>query len=276
MTVNPGWPVTHLRLGMAVGSLMLLLSLGDGLAAIPMPEKLRLYVASTAAETGIIEFMAAGFRELHPEVEVAVTSAGALEVLDRARNGHADLVITHHPKSEQLFINEGYGISRTLIMYDEFVILGPRQDPLGLAREKNIRVVLQRVAREQAPFLVPGLRSATSLALSELWSLAGIKPDWPGFEITGSSSAATLRTADLFASYTFSDVGTYLANRKALAGNIIPLYRDDVALRNYYSVLVVSQERFPHANQSRAETFVDYLVSEAGQNRLAHFGEQRF
>ena len=276
MTINPGSPGTRLRLGMAVGSLMLWLSIGNGLAAMPASGKLQLYVASTAAETGIMDFMVAGFRELHPEAEVAVTSAGALEVLDRARNGHADLVITHHPKSEQLFINEGYAISRTLIMYDEFVILGPRRDPLGLAREKNVRVVMQRVAREQVPFLVPGLRSATALALGELWSLAGIKPDWPGFEITGASSAATLRTADLFESYTFSDVGTFLANRKELAGNIIPLYRDDVALRNYYSALVVSQKRFPQAQQPLAETFVDYLVSEAGQNRLAHFGEQRF
>jgi diguanylate cyclase (GGDEF)-like protein/PAS domain S-box-containing protein len=136
--------------------------------------------------------------------------------------------------------------------------------------------VLQRVAREQVPFLVPGLRSATSLALGELWSLAGIRPDWPGFEITGSSSAATLKTADLFESYTFSDVGTFLANRKELSGNIIPLYRDDMTLRNYYAAVVVSRERFPGANQSLAEMFVDYLVSDAGQKRVTHFGEQRF
>jgi diguanylate cyclase (GGDEF)-like protein/PAS domain S-box-containing protein len=268
-----------LRPVVVIVRIFFLFCLGISLAtAQPAVEqsRLRLLVASTAAETGIIDFMAAGFRTLHPEAEITVTAAGALEVLDRARQGRADLVITHHPKSEQIFLNEGYGTSRTLVMYDEFVILGPRQDPLGLAREKNIRAVLQRMAREQVPFLVPGLRSATSLALGELWSLAGIKPDWPGFEITGSSSAATLKTADLFESYTFSDVGTFLANRKELSGNIIPLYRDDMALRNYYAAVVVSRERIPGANQSLAEVFVDYLVSEAGQKRVAHFGEQRF
>lgn len=273
------WRVTHPSLAMGVLRLMLLLGLVIASApaqpSVTQP-KLRLYVASTAAETGIIDSLVEGFRQLHPEVELTISTAGAVEVLDQARKGRADVVITHHPKSEQLFLNQGYGISRTLIMYDEFVILGPHKDPLSLSREKDIYLVLRRLAQEQVPFLVPGLRSATSLALSELWSLAGIKPDWPGYEITGSSSAATLRNADLFESYSFTDIGTFLAIRKDLRGNIIPLYRDDIALRNFYSALVVSQKRFPDVNQSLAEIFVDYLVSEAGQNRLARFGEQRF
>lgn len=266
-----------LILRLFVGALLLFVLTGRDIdSAAAEQSRLRLSAASTAAETGIIDFMVAGFREVHPEIEVSVTKAGALEVLDQARRGQADVIITHHPKSEQMFINEGYGISRTLVMYNEFVILGPHKDPLGLFREKDIRVVLKRLSKDQVPFLVPGLRSATSLALNELWSLTGIKPDWPGYEISGASTATTLKDADLFGNYTFADIGTFLAGRKELKGNITPLYRDDIALRNYYSAVIVSQKRFPQANQSQSEIFVDYLVSAAGQERLARYGEMRF
>lgn len=282
MSVIPGWRgwrVFGPCLTRGALRLIVLTCLVTGSGLVPAsgaPTPLRLQVASTAAETGVIDSLVAGFRQLHPEIEVAISVAGALEVLDQARQGRADVIITHHPKSEQLFLNEGYGVSRTLVMYNEFVILGPRPDPLGLARERDLRTVLQRLAQEQVAFMVPGLRSATSLALSELWSMAGVKPDWPGYEITGASSAATLKTADLMESYTFADIGTYLANRHALTGNTLPLYRDNIALRNYYSALVVSRQRFPQANQSLAEIFVDYLASPAGQDRLAKYGEQRF
>ncbi len=270
-------PSIHfLCLGLTLGCAIFFLSGSVSSATVQSPNKLRLLVASTAAETGIIDFLVSGFREIHPEVEIITGKAGALEVLDQAREGLADVVITHHPKSEQLFLNEGYGISRTLIMYNEFAILGPRRDPLHLSREKSLDAVLRRLAQEQVPFLVPGLRSATSLALSELWSMVGLKPDWPGYELTGASSVYALKTADMLKSYSFTDIGTYLANRQALTGNIIPLFRDDIALRNYYSAVIISQKRIPHANQALAEVFVAYLTSEAAQIRLAHYGEERY
>ncbi len=239
-------------------------------------ERLRIVAAQTAADTGLISSLAEAFRALHPEVNIDIQAVGALASLDLGRRGMADIVITHAPEGEKLFVDDGFGLLRTTIMYNEFAILGPPSDPLKLATEKNLTAVLQRLAREQVSFLVPGKRSGTLNKLNELWLMAGIDPDWVGYEITNASSASTLRDAGLFGRYTFSDLGTYLVNRGALAGNIIPLYRDNVLLRNYYSAIVVNSERDPKANQTLAESFLEYLVSDDAQDRIRRFGEERF
>ncbi|MBI3547073.1 MAG: EAL domain-containing protein [Gammaproteobacteria bacterium] len=239
-------------------------------------ERLRIIAAQTAADTGLISSLADGFRALHPEVNVDIQPAGALASLDLGRRGLADIVITHAPGGEKLFVDDGYGLLRTTIMYNEFAILGPPTDPLKLATEKNLTAVLQRLAREQVSFLVPGKRSGTLNKLNELWLMAGIDPDWVGYEISNASSIATLRDAALFGKYTFTDLGTYLVNRGTLGGNIVPLYRDNILLRNYYSAIVVNSERDPKANQALAESFLEYLVSDEAQERIRRFGEERF
>ncbi len=239
-------------------------------------ERLRIVAAQTAADTGLIGSLADAFRARHPDVSIDIQPAGALASLDLARRGHADMVITHAPEGEKLFIEEGYGLLRTAIMYNEFAIMGPPDDPLKLSRERDLATVLQRMAREQVSFLVPGKRSGTLNKLNELWLMAGIEPSWVGYEISNASSAATLRDAALFGHYTFSDLGTYLVNRDLIAGGVIPLYRDDALLRNYYSAIVVNRERHPQANQKLAERFLDYLVSDEAQDRIRRFGEERF
>lgn len=239
-------------------------------------ERLRIVVAQTAADTGLISSLAETFRARHPDVSIDIQPAGALATLDLARRGLADMVITHAPEGEKLFVDEGYGLLRTTFMYNEFAILGPPDDPLKLSRERDLATVLQRMAREQVSFLVPGKRSGTLNKLNELWLLAGIDPSWVGYEISNASSAATLRDSALFGHYTFSDLGTYLVNRDLIAGGVIPLYRDDALLRNYYSAIVVNRERHPQANQKLAERFLDYLVSDDAQDRIRRFGEERF
>ena len=239
-------------------------------------ERLRVVAAQTAADTGLIASLAESFRTRHPDVSIDIQSVGALATLDLARRGLADVVITHTPESEKLFIEEGHGLLRTTIMYNEFAIMGPPDDPLKLSRERDLATVLQRLAREQVSFLVPGKRSGTLNKLNELWLMAGIEPNWVGYEISNASSAATLRDAALFGHYAFSDLGTYLVNRGVIAGGVIPLYRDDALLRNYYAAIVVSRERHPQANQKLAERFLDYLVSDEAQDRIHRFGEERF
>ncbi len=242
----------------------------------PPPNLLRIIAASTAGDTGLITSLAGLFESRHPGVKVQVEYAGAIAVLDRAREGRADLVITHHPDSEALFVGEGYGTLNTLFMYNEFALFGPPTDPLRLRRESDIRVVLRRLAKEQVSFMVPGQRSGTFKKLNELWAMTGIDPGWPGYEITGESSAATLRSAALFDAYAFADLGTYLVDRTELAGKLVPLVRDNIALRNYYSATVVSRARVPQANQPLAEAFLEFLISVEGQEHIRKFGEERF
>ncbi|MEK7758744.1 MAG: EAL domain-containing protein, partial [Pseudomonadota bacterium] len=232
--------------------------------------------ANTVGDTGLIKWVATGFEAQHPDITVMIEYAGALAVLDRGRTGHADLLITHHPGSELVFVGEGYGILRTLIMYNDFAIFGPARDPLRLRDDRDPTDALRKLARQQVSFMVPGMRSGTYKKLSELWTAAGIEPDWPGYEVANASSSATLRNAATFGTYAFADMGTYFANREALGGRLVPLSRDNVALRNEYYAIVVSQERIPAANQPLAEAFLDYLVSNEGQARIRHFGEDRY
>ena len=124
-------------------------------------ERLRIVAAQTAADTGLIGSLAEGFRAQHPDISIDIQPAGAIATLDLGRRGLADLVISHSAESEKLFVEDGYGLLRTTIMYNEFIILGPPEDPLKLAQEKDLAAVLKRLAREQVSFLVPGKRSGT-------------------------------------------------------------------------------------------------------------------
>ena len=243
---------------------------------VPAAERLRIVVAQTAAHTGLIGSLVDAFRAHYPDTSIDIQPAGALATLDLGRSGLADLIITHAPEGERLFIEEGHGLLRTLVMYNEFAIMGPPGDPLKLSRERDLATVLQRMAREQVSFLVPGKRSGTMNKLNELWLMAGVEPDWVGYEVSNASSAATLRDAALFGHYSFTDIGTYLVNRELIGGGVIPLYRDNALLRNYYSAVIVSRERHPQTNQNLAERFVEYLVSDEAQDHIRRFGVERF
>ena len=237
---------------------------------------LRIAAAQTAVDTGLIGDLADDFRRRHPDITIHIQSAGALATLDIGRRGFADLVITHYPEGEKLFVEDGYGLLRTQLFFNGFAIFGPPDDPLKIAGESDLVAVLQRLGREEVPFLVPGKRSGTLNKLNELWLLAGIEPEWVGYEINNVSASAALRDAALFGSYMFTGLGTYLVNRELIAGGVISLFRDNILLRNYYSAIVINANRFPQANQQLAERFLDYLVSDETQEWIRNFGIDKF
>ncbi len=257
-------------------ALLLALGLLGVAGAQAAPTTLRLAAANTAAETGLIDRLVREFEALHPDIVVQVDVAGGWVVLDRARAGLADAVITHLPTHERLFIAEGYGLSRTLIMSNDFALLGPADDPLGLRRERDLMRSLRALAEAEVELMVPGERSGTYQKLAELWTLAGVKPTWIGFESTGASSASTLLTASAMGAYAFADMGTYLAHRPQLQNRLVPLYRDHEALRNFYSILVVNPARIPSANREAAERLRHFLASDRIQSLIQGFGAEQY
>lgn len=242
----------------------------------PAPNRLRIKAASSAYDTGIITVLTDAFHARRPEVDIEVVPGGALGVLDDARAGQADLVITHNAEAEAAFVEQGYGVNRTLIMYDEFAIFGPPNDPLHLAREPDINRVLQHLARAKAEFLVPAPQSGTYRRTAELWQAAGVTTDWVGYESTNSSAAATLIQAGQFGAYTLADLGTYFTLRDQLRGQIAPLYRDHPSLRNAYSALVVNRARVADANQTLAQQFLEFLISDPAQALIAGHGDRKY
>jgi len=238
------------------------------------PQILQVLASNTATQSGLLKTLARAFEADNPPVRINIKSGGALAIIERARNGEADLVITHHPPSELLFMVEGFGVSRTLLMYNQFALFGPPSYKTNTLSGHELLDVLRQLARDEVPFVVPAITSGTQMKLAELWSLAGIKPDWPGYEISGNNSAASLRQAALFGTYAFADMATYLANRDTLSEKLIPVYRDHSALRNYYSAIVVNGARFNrNLQQPVAEAFVNFLVSPQGQSIIKTHGE---
>ncbi len=265
------WIATSFRLCVVVA--LLAFSTASTSATTPT---LRVMTANTAAETGIIQALVDDFQKRHPEITVKVDSAGALQVLDNGRQGQADLIITHQPQAEMLFITEGYGLRHASFMYNEFAIFGPRADPLHLSGERDLMKVLRQLASNEVPFIVAGERSGTAARLNALWTLAGVTPDWVGYESQNSSAASTLANAAMFEAYTFADLGTYYTNRTHYTNDFVPLYRDHILLRNTYSAIVVNPKRISDANRIAADAFFDYLVSDDGQTLISQFSESRF
>ena len=242
----------------------------------PQESALRISTASSVTDTGLIQALADNFRLQRPDIAIVILTGGTLAVLEDGRRGRADLVITHHRPSEELFVEQGYGLERVQFMYDEFAIFGPPADPLKLARDASLLTVLKRLALARAPFLTPAAQSGTHLKLAQLWEEVGITPDWPGYETTDAGAAATLQQAAKLERYTLANMGTYLANRELLASQIVPLYRDHPLLRNTYSAIVVNPERVAGAQAQKAQLFLEYLISDTGQALIARFGETTF
>ncbi len=260
---------------MCRAALLLLFLLGSSGSAAAA-QMLRVAVATTAEESGLVSYLVDEFSKANQDVKIELSVTGAINALQLGRSGQVDAIITHHPASESLFIAEGHGISRTLIMSNGFAIIGPPEDPLGLATEREIVQILTKIVEAEPAFITQGAKSGTFQKLQELWDAAGITPDWIGYESSGSSSHATLLTAAEFGAYTFADMGTYLSLRPQLGDAIVPLVRDHASLRNYYSYIVVNPARHTRANRILAERFLDWLVSNPTQNLISQFGLSRF
>ena len=234
-------------------------------------ETFRLSVASTAEETGLVSYLIEQFKQDHPELKVELTVTGALSALDNGRNGLADAVLSHAPEIERMFMEAGYGLSKTLIMYNELAIFGPVDDQLGLLKLQDLEEALRRLADNEVDFFVQGRRSGTYRKLEQLWVMANIKPDWIGYEYTGTSSKSTLNLAAEFGGYTFADISTYLALRETIADKVIPLFRDHQSLHNYYTYIIVSPEKVTGVNNVPAEQFLEFLVSRQTQELIRDY-----
>ena len=242
----------------------------------PGPNHLRISAARSAHDLRIIEGLVEKFKEKYPDVQVTIHSGGVLAVIEQGRNGEADVVLTHHKPAELNFVAEGYALKRTQILFTEYALFGPPGDKLGLTKLKDISSVFRKLAEAEAEFYVPSPQSGTNMKIQELWTLVGINPTWLGYENTGASGYATLLQAAEFGTYAVAEMATYIVNREKLEGKIIPLFRDDLNLRNVYSLLVIDPAKVKGVNLKLAMKFHDYLVSEEGQDIIRTIGEQNF
>jgi tungstate transport system substrate-binding protein len=213
-------------------------------------------------------------------IRVRVVALGTGQALDLARRGDADVVFVHAQAAEEKFLAEGHAVKRQPVMYNDFVLIGPKDDPAGVARSSDILDALKRIEAAQAPFVSRGDRSGTHMAELDLWRAAGIDLDrvkGPWYRDTGQGMGPALNTAASMNAYLLADRGTWLAFRNR--GDLALLVEGGQRLRNQYGVMLVNPDRHPSVRKELGQAFIDWLTSAAGQQAIAAYrigGEQAF
>jgi tungstate transport system substrate-binding protein len=212
-------------------------------------------------------------------IEVKVLSQGTGQALDTGRRGDADVVFVHAKAQEEKFLAEGFGVKRFPVMYNDFVLIGPKSDPAGI-KGKDIEAALKSIKDKQAPFISRGDKSGTHSAELNLWKAVGVdieKDHGPWYRAIGQGMGAALNTAGASAAYVLSDRGTWLSFKNK--GDLAILVEGDKRLFNQYGVMLVNPAKHPHVKKDLGQAFIDWLVSPEGQSAIAGYkinGEQLF
>ena len=214
-------------------------------------------------------------------IEVKVITQGTGQALDTGRRGDADVVFVHAKSAEEKFLAEGQGVKRYPVMYNDFVLIGPKNDPAGIKGMKDVAKALQMIKDKQAPFISRGDRSGTHLAELALWNKnAGIdidKEKGPWYKSIGQGMGAALNTAGASNAYVLSDRGTWISFKNK--GDLVIAVEGDKRLFNQYGVMLVNPEKHPNVKKDLGQQFINWLVSPEGQKAIANYkinGEQLF
>ncbi|NMG14815.1 substrate-binding domain-containing protein [Aromatoleum bremense] len=251
-----------------------------GLAAAHAGDRFIIVSSTTSTEqSGLFGHILPAF-EQQSGIEVRVVALGTGQALDTARRGDADVVFVHDRAAEEKFVAEGHGVGRRDVMYNDFVLVGPKSDPAKVAGGRDIVAALKKIEAAQAPFVSRGDKSGTHAAELRLWKLAGIdieQAKGPWYRDSGSGMGPALNMAASLGAYLLADRGTWLSfrNRQDLA----IVVEGDQRLFNQYGVILVNPAKHPHVKRELGQQFIDWIVSPAGQQAIAAYrigGEQLF
>jgi tungstate transport system substrate-binding protein len=214
-------------------------------------------------------------------IDVKVIAQGTGQALDTGRRGDSDVVFVHAKSAEEKFLAEGEGVKRYPVMYNDFVLIGPKNDPAGIKGMNDIAKALQTIKDKQADFISRGDRSGTHIAELALWNKdAGIdieKEKGPWYKSIGQGMGAALNTAGASNGYVLSDRGTWLSFKNK--GDLQILVEGDKRLFNQYGVMLVNPAKHPNVKKELGQAFIDWLTSPEGQKAIANYkinGEQLF
>lgn len=213
-------------------------------------------------------------------IDVRVVSQGTGQALDTGRRGDADVVFVHARPQELAFVSEGAGVERKAVMYNDFVLIGPKSDPAGIKGSKDIAAALKSIHSKQAPFVSRGDKSGTHAAELSLWKVAGldlqqVKGAW--YREIGQGMGAALNTAGAMSAYVLSDRGTWINFKNR--GDLDIVVEGDQRLFNQYGVILVNPARHAHVKKADGQAFIDWVVSPEGQKAINDYkigGQQLF
>jgi len=243
-------------------------------------------VASTTStqDSGLFDYLLPLYKQ-KTGVTVKVVAQGTGQALDTGRRGDADVVFVHAKSAELKFLAEGQGVQRYPVMYNDFVLIGPKSDPAGIKGMKDVAKAMQTIKAKQAPFISRGDRSGTHIAELKLWKDAGIdiekdlasKNLGPWYKAIGQGMGAALNTAGASNAYVLSDRGTWIHFKNK--GDLAILVEGDKRMFNQYGVMLVNPAKHPNVKKELGQQFIDYLISPEGQKDIANYkidGQQLF
>ncbi len=231
-----------------------------------------LATTTSTQDSGLLDVLIPHF-EKQTGYRVKTSAVGTGQALAIGERGDADVVLVHAPSLELEFMARGAGERRLLVMHNDFVVVGPPDDPARV-RGLNSRDALRAIASGGATFISRGDRSGTEVLEKSLWQQIGIAPQRPWYVEAGVGMGQTLTIASEKRAYTITDRGTFLARRATL--QLAILIENDPPLLNVYHVITVNAARFPRVNRAGADAFADYLVAPETQRVIGSFGVERF
>jgi len=248
-------------------------------SGVQAQDKFIVMASTTSTEqSGLFAHLLPAFKQASG-IDVRVVALGTGQALDTARRGDADVVFVHDQAAEEKFVADGFGLKRWPVMYNDFVVIGPKNDPVGL-RGNDVAAALKKLAATSVPFVSRGDKSGTHAAELRYWKAAGMdvaaaRPT--GYKECGCGMGPALNMASTIGAYVLADRGTWLNFNNR--GDLAVLVEGDKRLFNQYGVMAVNPARHPHVKKDHAQAFVDWVVSQAGQASIAGYkigGEQLF
>jgi len=263
---------TVTRKVLILGCLLLLCVVGFGHAE----DILKLATTTSTYETGLLDHIFPPFEKKHG-VKIHIVSVGTGKAMTIAENGDVDIIMVHARQAEDKFVAQDYGVNRRDVMCNDFLIMGPKEDPAGIAGLKNAKLALRRILESRQTFVSRGDNSGTYKKEKSLWRKAGCTPSGRWYLEAGQGMSATLRMADEKNAYVMLDRATYLTNRGKI--RLRKMVENDPDLFNPYGVIAVSPYKYPHVRYELAMVFIGWVTSPECQKMIADYrrdGEQLY
>lgn len=251
-------------------SILLVLSL---LACTKPVENKAITLATTTSteNSGLLDYLLPKFQQASG-IEVRVIAVGTGKALRMAQDGDIDVLMVHAKPAEEAFIKAGYGLERIELMYNDFVFVGPKNDPVGLGELTEINDVMSKIAYAETLFISRGDDSGTHKKEQRLWDQAGVMPSEDNYREAGQGMGKTLQIANELQAYTMIDRGTWLSYHDKVDLDIV--FAGEPNLFNQYSVILINPQRYPDLNTKGARELIDWLISEQGQALIGEYKVQ--
>ncbi len=232
-------------------------------------KKQTLILATTTStyDSGLLDYLLPDFQEEY-NTELQIIPVGTGQAIKNGERGDVDVILIHAPDAEKKFINENFGVNRECVMYNDFIIIGPKKDPAGI-KDKKVEDAFKIILEKQAEFISRGDDSGTNKKEIKIWSLAGIEPKGEWYKEVGAGMGDTIRITNEKLAYTLTDRGTYLSFKDEI--DLVPLVEGGDILLNPYSVIAVNPELHPNVNYKGAIDFISWLMSEETQEKIGSF-----